>query len=188
MICYPCTSYSFFVLFPLTIMTISDNKIKSNPHRYAKKAYFMKSYGGGTKNKSASPIFPISVYVVNLHTNHKNTKPTKPQITQQKLHITHQKFKIVPFIENPKKIKQKNTATTSKNAIQKSKISISQPTPTLQNPIKSTKITHLHSDTKITYKNATKKDLRISTKVFNSIPLQSQTKFYQIIAFYTSFL
>ncbi len=103
MICYPCTSYSFFVLFPLTIMTISDNKIKSNPHRYAKKAYFMKSYGGGTKNKSASPIFPISVYVVNLHTNHKNTKPTKPQITQQKLHITHQKFKIVPLIEKPKK-------------------------------------------------------------------------------------
>ena len=64
----------FFVLFPLTIMTISDNKIKSNPHRYAKKAYFMKSYVGGTKNKSASPIFPISVYVVNLHTNLKKHK------------------------------------------------------------------------------------------------------------------
>ena len=64
----------FFILFPLTIMTISDNKIKSNPHRYAEKAYFMKSYGGGTKNKSASPIFPISVYVVNLHTNHKKHK------------------------------------------------------------------------------------------------------------------
>lgn len=104
----------FFILFPLTIMTISDNKIKSNPHRYAEKAYFMKSYGGGTKNKSASPIFPISVYVVNLHTNHKNTKPTKPQITQQKLHITHQKFKIVPLIEKPKKNQTKNTATTSK--------------------------------------------------------------------------
>lgn len=103
-----CISYSFFVLFPLTIMTISDNKIKSNPHRYAKKAYFMKSYGGGTKNKSASPIFPISVYVVNLHTNHKKTQnPPNPQITQQKSHITYQKFKIAPFIENPKKIKQK---------------------------------------------------------------------------------
>ena len=98
----------FFILFPLTIMTISDNKIKSNPHRYAKKAYFMKSYGGGTKNKSASPIFPISVYVVNLHTNHKKTQnPPNPQITQQKSHITYQKFKIAPFIENPKKIKQK---------------------------------------------------------------------------------
>ena len=75
LICYPCTSYSFFVLFPLTIMTISDNKIKSNPHRYAKKAYFMKSYRGGTKNKLASPIFPISVYVVNLHTNLKKHQP-----------------------------------------------------------------------------------------------------------------
>lgn len=41
---------------------------------YAKKAYFMKSYGGGTKNKSATPIFPISVYVVNLHTNLKKHK------------------------------------------------------------------------------------------------------------------
>lgn len=92
MICYPCTSYSFFVLFPLTIMTISDNKIKSNPHRYAKKAYFMKSYGGGTKNKSASPIFPISVYVVNLHTNHKNTKPTKTPNNTTK--ITHHTPKI----------------------------------------------------------------------------------------------
>lgn len=122
----------FFILFPLTIITISDNKIKSNPHRYAKKAYFMKSYRGGTKNKSASPIFPISVYVVNLHTNHKKTQnPPKPQITQQKSHITHQKFKIAPFIEKPKKNQTKNTATTSKNAIQKSQIPISQPTPTL---------------------------------------------------------
>nr|DAF85630.1 MAG TPA: hypothetical protein [Siphoviridae sp. ct5jB2] len=47
----------FFCLFLLTLITISDNKIKSNPHRYAEKAYFMKSYGGGTKNKSASPHF-----------------------------------------------------------------------------------------------------------------------------------
>lgn len=133
MICYPHIPYSFFVFFPLTIMTISDNKIKSNPHRYAKKAYFMKSYGGGTKNKSASPIFPISVYVVNLHTNHKNTKPTKPQITQQKSHITHQKFKIVPFIENLKKNQTKNTITPSKNAIQKSQILSHNQLPTLQN-------------------------------------------------------
>lgn len=82
----------FFILFPLTIMTISDNKIKSNPHRYAEKAYFMKSYGGGTKNKSARPIFPISVYVVNLHTNHKNTKPTK--IPNNTTKITHHTSKI----------------------------------------------------------------------------------------------
>lgn len=73
-------------------MTISDNKIKSNPHRYAKKAYFMKSYGGGTKNKLASPIFPISVYVVNLHTNLKKHQPTKTPNNTTK--ITHHTPKI----------------------------------------------------------------------------------------------
>lgn len=156
---------------------------------YAKKAYFMKSYGGGTKNKSASPIFPISVYVVNLHTNHKKTQnPPNPQITQQKSHITYQKFKIAPFIENPKKIKQKTPPQPQKMRYKNLKFYLTTNSPHYKTPIKSTKITHLHSDTKITYKNATKKDLRISTKVFNSILSQSQTNFYQIIAFYTSFL
>ena len=126
-------------------MTISDNKIKSNPHRYAKKAYFMKSYGGGTKNKSASPIFPISVYVVNLHTNHKNTKPTKPQITQQKLHITHQKFKIVPLIEKPKKNQtKKHRHNLKKMRYKNPKFPFHNQLPTLQN---TNKIHKNHSST-----------------------------------------
>lgn len=129
MICYPCTSYSFFVLFPLTIMTISDNKIKSNPHRYAKKAYFMKSYGGGTKNKSASPIFPISVYVVNLHTNHKNTKPTKTPNNTTK--ITHHTPKIQNryLYRKPQEKSNKKHHYALKKCDTKISNSISQPTP-----------------------------------------------------------
>ena len=74
----------------------------------------------------------------------KTQNPPKPQITQQKSHITHQKFKIVTFIENLKKNQTKNTITPSKNAIQKSQILSHNQLPTLQN---TNKIHKNHSST-----------------------------------------
>ena len=144
----------------------------------------------GTKNKSASPIFSYICICSQLYTlTTKKHKTHQTPNNTTKLHITHQKFKIVPLIEKPKKNQtKKHRHNLKKMRYKNPKFPFHNQLPHYKNPIKSTKITHLHSDTKITYKNATKKDLRISTKVFNSIPLQSQTNFYQIIAFYTSFL
>ena len=102
----------------------------------------------------------------------KNTNPTKTPNNTTK--ITHH----TPKIQNRslyRKPQEKSNKKTSlhpqKMRYKNLKFYLATNSPHYKTLIKSTKITHLHSDTKITYKNTTKKDLRISTKVFNSMPL-----------------